>query len=298
MRHPSFVTTLRATRWLDLAGWAFAASCCAGIATVLAPAVYKPFLRGLGLALPLVLVAAKDLAHAPDAWRRLRAARSWSARAISLLPPELPGMLRVDRQLWLGCLRRLRRQPAPAPAIAAQGVKLTYLERGAYGTAGAIAVVAMVVGLPMDTLFISLFVEDPQAQAVLHALRAAAAAWTLAWLLGDRWHLGAGAHVLAEDALHLALGARSQCLLPLAAIAHCERVDLPVRDWCRRRGVARSDTLAVTPFDKPNCVLVLDGSAQVEVRHYGVLRRLPRYVLLYLDRPELLAAQLHGRKGA
>ena len=99
MRHPALVTTLRATSWLDLAGWAFASFSLVGILVILVPAPFKPFVRSLGLALPLTLLAAKDLAHAPDAWRRLRAARSWPARVASLLPPELLGMLKVDRQL-------------------------------------------------------------------------------------------------------------------------------------------------------------------------------------------------------
>ncbi len=50
--------------------------------------------------------------------------------------------------------------------------------------------------------------------------------------------------------------------------------------------------LLVTPLDHPNCVLVLEEDARIDIPHWQVKRRLPRYVFLYLDRPELLAVRL------
>lgn len=290
----SFLHTLRTTSWRDLAGWGLASLFAVSIIKNLAPDAAKPFLRSAGLALPLLLLMAKDLAHAPDAWRRLRGAHAarapWHAHVAALLPPELVGMLRLDRLLWIGCWRRLRRQSAPHPLP--DGVGLGYLERGAYGTATAVVFVSLLLELPVHVLLLNLFIEDADKLLMLHALGAAAVLYTLVWVLGDRWHIGAGRHVMTDDALHLRVGARVDGVLPLAAIARLETVDAPLPAWRRRHGVARRDTLLVTPFDQPNCVLVLDDDARVDILHWQVHKRLPRYVLLYLDRPELLAARL------
>ena len=59
-----------------------------------------------------------------------------------------------------------------------------------------------------------------------------------------------------------------------------------------KHGVGRLETLLVTPFDKPNCVLVLKPEVDAAILHWQVQRRVPKYVFLYLDRPELLAARL------
>ncbi|WP_312165719.1 hypothetical protein [Massilia timonae] len=291
---------MRTTSWRDLAGWGLAALFLVSIARTLAPDAAKPFLRSLGLSLPLLLLMAKDIAHAPDAWQRLRSAHAarapWHARVAALLPPELVGMLRLDRLLWIGCFRRLRRQTAACTLP--DGVALTYLERGAYGTATAVVFVSLLLELPVHVLLLNLFVEDAGKLALLHVLGAVAVLYTLAWVLGDRWHIGAGRHVMTDDALHLRVGARVEGVLPLAAVARLERVDAPLPIWRRRHGVASRDTLLVTPFDKPNCVLVLVDDARIDILHWQARKRLPRYVFLYLDRPELLAARLRQRDDA
>lgn len=300
MQPLSFAATLRATSWRDLAGWGLASLSTVSIAKALAPDAARPFLRSLGLALPLLLLMAKDIAHAPDAWQRLRSAHAarapWHARVAALLPPELVGMLRLDRLLWIGCFRRLRRQTAACTLP--DGVALTYLERGAYGTATAVVFVSLLLELPVHVLLLNLFVEDAGKLALLHVLGAVAVLYTLAWVLGDRWHIGAGRHVMTDDTLHLSVGARVEGLLPLAAIARLETVDAPLPIWRRRHGVASRDTLLVTPFDKPNCVLVLADDARIDILHWQARKRLPRYVFLYLDRPELLAARLRQRDDA
>ncbi|EKU84282.1 hypothetical protein HMPREF9710_00441 [Massilia timonae CCUG 45783] len=300
MQPPSLVSSLRTTSWRDLAGWGLAALFLVSIARTLAPDAAKPFLRSLGLSLPLLLLMAKDIAHAPDAWQRLRSAHAarapWHARVTALLPPELVGMLRLDRLLWIGCFRRLRRQTAACTLP--DGVALTYLERGAYGTATAVVFVSLLLELPVHVLLLNLFVEDAGKLALLHVLGAVAVLYTLAWVLGDRWHIGAGRHVMTDDALHLSVGARVEGVLPLAAVARLERVDAPLPIWRRRHGVASRDTLLVTPFDKPNCVLVLADDARIDILHWQARKRLPRYVFLYLDRPELLAARLRRRDDA
>jgi hypothetical protein len=295
MRQMHIVSLLRATTWRELAGLAISALLLASIARKLAPETVKPLLHHAGLALPLLLLMAKDIAHAPQAWQRLRsthAARApWHAHLTALLPPELPGLIKLDRLLWLGCLRRVQGQPLPVTLP--EGVALTYLERGAYNTARAVVFVALLLELPTHALLLHLFIKDPDALLVIHVLGAIAVFYTLAWVIGDRWHIGAGHHVMTAEALHLRVGVRVEGTLPLATIARVEPVDLLLPTWRHRHGVARRDTLVVTPFDKPNCVLVLHKHAQVDILLHQVTTRLPQYVFLYLDRPALLAAHVH-----
>lgn len=290
-----FLRTLRTLSWAELGGYACAAFFLGQIAVLMAPVSIPPGMRNTGLFLALGLLAAKDIAHAPDAWRRLRRAITergpWYRFATALLPPELVGMVKVDRLMWSGCRNRLLRRQRTAPP---DGVALTYLERGAYGTASAIAYVMVFLELPIDAMIVNLFVKDPDLLLIVHVLCVAAALYTLVWVISDRWQLGAGRHVLAGDALHLDIGVRASGVLPLASIERMESVNEPLPAWRRKHGAGREETLVVTPFDKPNCVLVLKPEADVEILHWQMRKRLPRYVFLYIDRPELLAARLRA----
>jgi hypothetical protein len=294
MRQMHVVSLLRAMTWRELTGLAIGALLLASIAKKLAPEAVKPLVHHAGLALPLLLLMAKDIVHTPQAWQRLRSAHAarapWHAHLTALLPPELPGLFKLDRLLWLGCLRRV--QGKPLPVTLPEGVALSYLERGAYNTARAVVFVALLLELPTHALLLHLFIKDPDALLVIHVLGAIAVLYTLAWVLGDRWHIGTGHHVMTPEALHLHVGVRVKGTLPLAAIARVEPVDLLLPTWRHRHGVARKDTLVVTPFDKPNCVLVLHEDAQVDILLHQVTTRLPQYVFLYLDRPALLAAHV------
>ena len=280
---------LRRTSWLQLAGYAYLGFFMLLLLQLAVPAAMGPVLRKLGLALPLILLAAKDLAHLPDARRRLRAATGWGSRIGALLPPELIGMIKLDRLMWPGFAQWLRRRPAaPRP----EGVALTTLQRGAYGTAIGAAMVALFIELPIDVGIVNLLVEDGGLRLVIHAVAAIGVLYSFAWVLGDRWHIGDGTHVLAGDMLHLRVGVRTQGSIPLSAIERVETVTEAPERWRRRHGIHRADTLLVTPFDKPNCVLVLRADADVTLMHWQVCRKAPRHVLLYLDRPELLARSI------
>lgn len=283
---------LRRTAWLELAAYALLGMLGLVLLRLAMPQESGPALRKLGLALPLVLLAAKDLAHLPDARLRLSAATTWRARIAALLPPELLGMLRLDRLFRQGFLNTLRRR-VPAPA-GPEDTAFTYLRKGAYGTAIAVVMVSLFMELPIHHLIMHLLIDDPEQRVVLHLIGAIAALSSFAWVLGDRWHVGAGRHVLADGVLHLRVGVRSQGSIPLADVERFDRLaDTPER-WRRRHGIERADTISVTPFDKPNCVLVMKPDTRATLLHWQVQRSVPRYLLLYVDRPELLAAQLHA----
>lgn len=276
---------LRRTSWSQLAGYAYLGFFILLLVRLAAPEAMGPALRKLPLALPLALLAAKDLAHLPDALTRLRGATGWHGRLIALLPPELIGMARLERLMWTGLLQWLRRR---APVARPEGTALTYLQRGAYGTAIGCAMVAVFLELPIDFAIIKLFIDDPDMRLVIHVVGAIGALYTLVWVLGDRWHVADGSHVLADGVLHLRVGVRTQGAIALSAIERVDSVLEAPGHWRRRHAIHPADTMTVTPFDKPNCVLVMKPDAGVTLLHWQLRRTAPRYILLYLDRPELL----------
>jgi hypothetical protein len=243
------------------------------------------------LVAPLLVLLAKDLSQLPDALERTREiyrARAWRKLPAAWLPPELVGLIRLDGELRRGCLNWLLRRPQPqAPA----GRAFAYLERGSYRTAVAIVLVSTFVELPIHAAVLPLFVHDPAALRIFHLLMLAAVLQTLASLFGDRWLIGAGQHVLTEEGLQLRIGARTHGTVPLQAIAACERIDEPVANWLKRRGIERRSAVKASPLDKPNTVLILKPDSRVRLTHLGVERTDLSCVLLYVDRPhDLIAA--------
>lgn len=283
---------LRRTPWIDVIrnAWLILLG---GIALkAILPADIGNALRPLLLLAPLLVLIAKDLSHLPDALQRTRdiqRTRTWRKLPAAWLPPELVGLLQLGAAQRRGCINWLLRRPPPAlPA----GEAFSYLKFGAYRTGVAIVLFSIFVELPLDALVLPLFVHDPTALRVIHALMLVGSLSTLAWILGDRWHIGAGSHVLTEEGLQLRVGARAHGSIHVDAIAACERIDESVHLWLRRHGIARRDTVTVSPLDKPNTVLILKPDSRVRLTHLGVERTGLRHVFLYLDRPQDLQKSL------
>jgi hypothetical protein len=261
----------------------------------LLPAWLLHALKPLLLVAPLAMLAAKDLAHLPDALARTRAALAqgrWRSLPAAWLPPELVGLIRTDQALRRGFLHWLLRKPQPH--LPAAGQTFGYLEQGAYRTGVAIALFCIFVEIPLDAAVVPLLVKDHDAAQMLHALMFVGGLSSLAWVLGDRRLVGAGRHVLDDDGLHVRIGARTEGTIPRSAIAACERVNEPVQAWCRRHGIAPVDTLVASPLDKPNTVLILHDDCPVRLTHWGVPREGLACVFLYVDRPDALAAALQS----
>jgi hypothetical protein len=286
---------LHETSWWTLLGYAYAVFICGSLASLVLPAPFAAALHRSALVVPLLLVVAKDLAGAPDFARRMRqVARpgtAWSARLGALLPPEFLALVKLDRAMWRAFFSWLRRDPPPArPA----GTVLTYTQQGAYTTVLAIAIFFVLVELPIDAAIASLFLQHtPTARTVLHLMSALSALYMLAWVASDRWLVrAAGGHVLTDTALDLSVGIRAFGTIPLAAIDGCERIGEKRDAWCRRHGIALRATALVTPFDAPNLVLRLRPELPVTITCYQIEKSAPRYVFLYLDRPDQLANAL------
>lgn len=252
------------------------------------PASLFQAVRPLLLAMPVLMLAAKDLSHLPDAlertWAAL-AARDWRRLPAAWLPPELVGLLRLGRAQRRGCIAWLLRRPQPA---APAGQAFGYLGVGAYRTVFAIAVFCVLVELPLDAAIVAVLPVDPDKRRLLHVVMTMGGIATLAWVLGDRWLVGAGCHALDGAILRLRVGARAAGDIPLAAIADCRRIDEPAARWCARHGVDVLRTLTVSPFDKPNAVLVLKRGERVRLEHLGRERAGIDCVFLYVDRPDAL----------
>lgn len=296
----TYAQRLRNATWREIFGRAWLTfMACAALKLIL-PATLRHLLWPLLAVAPLLPLVAKDLSHWPDAVARTRAAlaaRAWRRLPAAWLPPEFVGLLQLDsalRRAFVGWL--LRRTPMPAPA----GRSFGYLERGSYRTLVAIALLSVLVELPLDAVVGALFVHDPATRRLLHVLLALASLSGLAWVLGDRWAIGAGQHVLNDEGLHVRIGVRTTGLLTHAALASCERLRGSASDWRARHGIDREAALPATPFDQPNAVLVLNASvdaSQRQLHHLGRARSDLRCVFLYLDDPDALGAGLAARPG-
>ncbi|WP_296953133.1 hypothetical protein [uncultured Massilia sp.] len=282
---------LRLRPWTDVlrAAWLLL---LAGICLKMLLPASASALRSLVPVAPLLPLMAKDLAHLPDALARSRAlaaARRWHALPAAWLPPELVGLLRLGQAQRQGVFHWLRRRPHAALPV---GQAFTYLERGSYRTAVAIAVFCALVELPLDAAIVAVLPVADDKRQLLHVLMLAGGVSALAWVLGDRWHVGAGCHVLNADGLALRVGARAEGTIPLAAIGACRHLDERVAAWCRKHGIDVRRTVTVSPFDRPNVVLLLDPAHRASLRHLGRERDGLACVFLYVDRPATLLQAL------
>lgn len=294
MKFRECIDWLHETNWLTMFGYAFVLLISGPLLLFALPEAVVPYLKRPLLLLPLLLVVAKDLAGVPDFMRRMRAVTrpgaAWSTRLGALLPPEFLALIKLDRAMWCSLSCWLRRATPPARP---RGTVFTYTRQGAYSTVLAIAMCSVLIELPIDAMIASLLIDNAGARTLLHVMSVLSVLYTLAWVAADRWQVrAAGGHVLTDEVLDLSVGIRAFGSIPLSAIEHCERVKEPRAAWCKRNGVALPDTVVVSPFDAPNLVLRLDPAQPVTITYYQLEKTGPRYVFLYLDRPEQLAAML------
>lgn len=137
-----------------------------------------------------------------------------------------------------------------------------------------------------------LLVHGEGERLTIHLLMLAGALSAIVYMLGDRWLIGAGQHVLTEEALQISIGARTHGSIPLDAIAACERMAEPVASWLKRHGIERRHAIKASPLDKPNTVLILKADSPVRLTHLGVERTGLACVFLYLDRPQELQSRI------
>lgn len=289
----AYARQLNDTSWPTVLGYVYASFMTLGLLSLLAPDQWHGPVKVLVLGLPLMLLAAKDLSAIPDVAARLRALRRQKASPISLLmaclPPSLIGLARLERDIWRDFFGWLRRQPQPARP---SGLALPFLGQGAYSTVIAIGLFSLFVELPLDAVIVPLLVKDSDTVRTIHLVFAFGSVYTLVWLLGDRWHVRGGEHVLTDTHLDLRVGTRASACIPREAIEDVQPLDRPVAEWRRTHPFRLAEAVTITPWDKPNLLLRLRPDAGCTIRHHGLERTGVRYVFLYLDRPERLIAAL------
>jgi hypothetical protein len=272
-------------------GYAFFALVATWLLELALP-VLPPPLGHLHFWAPLLVYAAKALVHLPDCaanTSRVFSGRASGSAPAPARPSALAAALHFDRALRRSFVAWLcRRQPPPRPA----GQAFSYLEQGSYSTLTAILLVVCIVELPIDTMIVSLFVHEPGVRNVVDAVSALAGVYSLACVLGDRWMLRGGQHVLTGACFDMRVGERSACVVPLHAIEDCEVLSETQAQWCKRHALDVRATFALTPVDRPNVVLRLKPGAGVTALQYGDEVGGIAAVFLYLDRPGTLAAAL------
>jgi hypothetical protein len=287
-----YARRLNDTSWVTVIGYAYVLFITLALLRYATPAHWREPMKALGLALPLMLLAAKDLAQIPDVAARLRAQRRQGANpfhwAAACLPPGLIGLIRLDRAQWRGFFYWLRRESPPARP---SGLRLTFLEQGAYSTVIAFGLFSVFVELPLSAAILPLLIDDPVQVRNIHILFALGSLYTLVCLLGDRWQLRGGHHVHRHPSRPAGRCARQR--------AHSAVRDRrPVAQWRRKNPFRLAQAVNITPFDKPNLVLRLRPDADCTITHHGLEHTGVRYVFLYLDRPERLLTALAAHGGS
>jgi hypothetical protein len=287
---------LQTMPWMSLIGYGALILLYGVLASLFLPREWRPpFMRFLLLASSMLLVA-KDIACLPLHVARIRAAwvrgDTWPRLLYAAIPPAFLAYLRLERAMWRGFFGWMLRRAQPArPA----GLALGYLERGSYGTVICCLLVALLVEAPIDVMIASLMAKTPEQLRLLHIGFGIMAAYSLVWILGDRWHVsGRRQHVLTAASLELDIGARGNGSIPLDSIINCERITESCTAWCKRHRYPLHAARKVTPCDAPNVVVTLVPGCDVRLTLLQSERGGDGPIFLYLDRPEQLIAAVRS----
>ena len=253
----------------------------------MAPAQARPALAVAVWAGLALLVSLRWAAALPDQLSRSRealaAGRSrTTALRLLLAPAELTGLLHLAGLTIAGCLAWLMRRSPPAGNA---GVVIEDRRKGFYEALFLLNIVSMVVEIP-----VSLLVLSSLPQPLLHVAVHATEVLLIVWMLGDRWQVRAGGHVLTPTHLQLRAGVRASANLPLHAIAAVEVLDkrTRLRTWAQAHGVGRWEAGTVSVLDKPNVAILIRPDASSTWTRLQVKRPLPRCLFVYVDDPREL----------
>lgn len=209
-----------------------------------------------------------------------------------------PGALAVQGLLVLEALCRLARRPLPSErrvAALGEGRRFGLHKGSSSAVLVPMIVLASLVDLPLGHLAIHLRASPGSAPA-LHLLVVLATLWTLLWAIGLRSAVRHVDHVLRADELVLAVGLRAARRIPLASVKDAHPLEGRPADWRAARGLAKRDVVSVTPLDAPNLLIELHGGHAEGLARPGFARSPPRWIAVYVDRPEALRAALLDRR--
>jgi hypothetical protein len=141
------------------------------------------------------------------------------------------------------------------------------------------------VDIPFSALMVGLIGHDHTQNARIHIIIITITIYAIICVLGDRWSIKDGYHVLGIKFLYLRLGERFSADIALSEVLTVEIIEEPVRLWCARNKKTFVDKLIITPIDAPNVLLRLKPDTEIIGESYKAPRQIPEYVFLYLDNP-------------
>jgi hypothetical protein len=252
----------------------------------------RQLLKQLVVASFIAAFAAKEIADFPVLWKKAHSdfqAKGGLHRLLSaFIAPEALGLIQT---LW--CLMKgflcwmLRQHPCSNDR---RGTSIPYLKLSGYGAVLPFALLALLVDVPVSAVILpALGVEESLHMVIRIAVLLVGLA-TLAGVLGDRWHISTGNHILTDDSLLLKVGVRYEASVPRCAIDRAELVGRTEKIsplWSKRE-------IIVSPFDKPNVRLLLSDRPCVNVTAWGCTFNEVRCIYLYVDDPKRLLSQLRA----
>ena len=239
----------------------------------------------------LALFTTKIFAGLPDGIKRANLAilqkKSWYLPIIALVPEELAGWVRLERAIWKGFFGwATRKFPLPPP----QGLRIDFLKRSTYSIVFAIVLLALLVEIPFCGVIVSLIEQDPTRRIQIHIILFALTAYSLVWILGDRWLVKHSVHVLTETQITFHIGARTLGTVPRNAIKRVQLVKQSRDKWCKLHKVSMRETVLITPYDDPNVVIELIPHVETQITYFQADRSASRILFLFVSNPELLGS--------
>jgi hypothetical protein len=209
----------------------------------------------------------------------------------------LLGAWRAQRLMWSEALCLWARRPLPSVAFArefGEGRRFA-LQRGAWMS---VLVPMVVFSQFVDVLVAQGFVHVVAVgaqRAMLHALLLFVSLWTVVWAVSLRSAMRHVDHLLGARALTLAIGFKHVCRLPLAAIADVRAIDHKAgrngRDWFDVHALKPRDVTRLQALDAPTLLIALKpDAAGAWVARNGVRQPLKRWIAVYVDQPDAMAA--------
>ena len=274
---PWFATLQRCAVGSIALGW------LTGRATTSAHGVYSPGWVVFGL-----LIALRWIAGARAAFRALRRGEGPRHPRLSQLfyvvvPAELVGVMRLlAMTLTAGVFWLLRR---PAPRLP-PGLLLEDRRKGFYNAFFAMNVVGAITEIPLSILILPGLVPEEGVRVAVHGFELLL---NLA-ILGDRWLVNAGGHVLTESRLLLRAGLRAGANVPISEILEIDVVpkSMSLAVWSRSRGLDPWDAGVISVLDGPNVALRLVSGPWKTWTRLQAERQRPSCLFLYVDDPAAL----------
>lgn len=242
----------------------------------------------------LVVETPESLARSAHARRE---GRSLFDQARAFVPPEILGVLRFEHAQHRGFLSwLLRRSPISEPVTSEH---FEHHRKSQYSTVLIIVLLSCVVELPLSGLLVEALVEDPIRRQYIHWFVLAVIAYTIVWLIGDRYAVQSSKSKVKKDGLELRIGERFLADIPWSAVMGASRIT-QVKElseargkWLRRNGFDPEATVIGTPVDPPNVAILLDKTGAAHIEKFKIRRAGVQHLLIYIDESERFIGAVH-----